>query len=144
MAQGMLEQKVATNQLPWLVDSAGTNGYHDGESPDPRAIQAAAKRGISIHRQISRRIQIADLDRFDLILAMDRSNLSYLHSMCTKPGQLKKIRLLMEFAEQGNWEIVPDPYYDNRFDHALDLIEVACDGLVKHFNGLNTTHGSLF
>ena len=47
MAQGVLEQKLFERGLSWKVDSAGTNGYHDGESPDPRAIKCAATHGIA-------------------------------------------------------------------------------------------------
>lgn len=133
MAQGVMEHLVACEQLQWTVDSAGTNGYHDGEAPDPRAIRATQFRGIHIESQVSRKISSSDLDDFDIILAMDRSNLSYLLSMCKSEQQTKKIRLLMEFAHFGLSDQVPDPYYDNRFDLALDLIESACKGFVNEY-----------
>ncbi len=133
MAQGVMEHMVASEQLQWTVDSAGTNGYHDGEAPDPRAIRATQFRGINIESQVSRKISSSDLDDFDIILAMDHSNLSYLLSMCKSEQQTKKIRLLMEFSPTGLSDHIPDPYYDNRFDFALDLIESACTGFIKEF-----------
>jgi protein-tyrosine phosphatase len=137
MAQGVLEKYIVQHQLNWLVDSAGTNGYHDGEHPDSRAIQAAKKMNIDISQQISRQIQTSDLDQFDLILAMDTNNLNYLKSMCRNAHQLSKIQLLMEFASGSNKLTVPDPYYDNSFDHALGLIHDACTGLIRHYEKTN-------
>lgn len=133
MAQGVLENLVRRHNLSWEIDSAGTNGYHNGEHPDPRAVKAAQKRGLDISHQISRQIQIADFDYFDWILAMDDKNLSYLRSMCRNDKQLGKIKLLMEFATDAPQLFVPDPYYDNRFDHALDLIELAGKAFLANF-----------
>ncbi|MBK9378826.1 MAG: low molecular weight phosphotyrosine protein phosphatase [Saprospiraceae bacterium] len=74
MAQGVLEQKLFERGLSWKVDSAGTNGYHDGESPDPRAIKCAATHGIDISNQISRKITPDDFLDADLICVMDDMN----------------------------------------------------------------------
>src|SRR6266496_5137084 len=57
-----------------LADSAGTHGYHIGEPPDPRAQDAAAKRGYDLSGLRARRFEQADFQRFDLILAMDRED----------------------------------------------------------------------
>ncbi|MBK9109063.1 MAG: low molecular weight phosphotyrosine protein phosphatase [Saprospiraceae bacterium] len=133
MAQGVLENLAQLHHLSWEIDSAGTNGYHNGEHPDPRAIRAAQKRGIDISRQISRQIKMADLDYFDWILAMDDHNLSYLKSMCCTNEQRGKIKLLMEFAQDAPQMFVPDPYNDHRFDDALDLIELAGKAILANF-----------
>jgi protein-tyrosine phosphatase len=130
MAQGVMEKCIESHQLDWYVDSAGTNGYHNGEHPDPRAIREAKKHQIDISKQISRQIKHADLDLFDIILAMDSNNLSYLKSMCKNSEQSSKIRLLMDFAFPGKNKAVPDPYYDNSFDHAIQLISVACNSMI--------------
>ncbi len=131
MAQGMMEHLIAERGLDWKVDSAGTNGYHNGEAPDPMAIAEAKANRMDISKQISRKITLQDLDRFDLILAMDEDNYSYLKSMARNSVQLSKIHLLMSFASPAPVLSVPDPYYDGRFAHALQLIREACEGLLK-------------
>lgn len=133
IAQGVMEKCIETHRLDWFVDSAGTNGYHNGEHPDPRAIQEAKRHDIDISNQISRQIKHADLDSFDLILAMDSNNLNYLKSMCKNSQQSSKICLLMDFAFPGQNIAVPDPYYDHSFDQAYQLIKTACNSMVEEF-----------
>ena len=45
MAQAIMESLVREKGLDWIIDSAGTNGLHDGESPDVRAIEEIKRRG---------------------------------------------------------------------------------------------------
>ncbi|MBK9151293.1 MAG: low molecular weight phosphotyrosine protein phosphatase [Saprospiraceae bacterium] len=132
LAQGLLEQKIAQRGLDWKVDSAGTSGWHDGERPDPRAIQTAQKNGINISKQISRKITNSDFEEFDYILAMDSSNyndLTYLAGR--KPEYVSKIFLATHFLYPGRNVAVPDPYYDNRFDEVFELLDKALDRFIE-------------
>ena len=45
-----------------------------------------------------------------------------------------KVRRLTEFCLQHNSIVVPDPYYGGKtgFEHVLDLVEDACEGLILH------------
>ena len=74
MAEGVLRHHIQTKGLRIKVDSAGTNGYHNGEAPDSRAQAEMRRHGIEIAAQESRQIKKKDFDRFDLILVMDTSN----------------------------------------------------------------------
>jgi hypothetical protein len=51
-AEGVLRAKLQQAGLhtAFAVDSAGTQGYHTAEPPDPRAVRAAAARGYDISR----------------------------------------------------------------------------------------------
>jgi len=115
------------------IDSAGTGHWHIGELPDPRTIEAAARRGIELtHR--ARQFLPADLERFDLVLAMDRSNLAALQRMA-RGRQTPVVRLLRSFDPTSHDEAqVPDPYSGDTdgFEHVLDLCERACRGLLAH------------
>ena len=71
MAQAIMESLVREKGLDWIIDSAGTNGLHDGESPDVRAIEEIKRRGLKIGQQRSRKIQKSDGEKFDLFLTMD-------------------------------------------------------------------------
>src|ERR1700689_2084305 len=65
------------------IDSAGTGGGHAGELPDPRSRAAAAKRGYEL-TPVARQFVVADLDRFDLVVAMDLDNLAHLRGLAGK------------------------------------------------------------
>jgi protein-tyrosine phosphatase len=138
MAEGVFLKVASERGLapPLEVDSAGTGSWHIGDPPDSRARQAAAARGVDISAQRARQVQVPDFDDFDLIAAMDRSNVTGLESLAP-PHQRLKIRLFLEFAPQAGALEVPDPYYDGAagFNHALDLIEAASHGLAEYIAG---------
>lgn len=117
-----------------VVDSAGTRASHElSHAPDPRSIAHAARRGYDLTGLRSRPVVLADFHRFDLIVPMDRTHLDHLavHAPADAPA---KVRLLMSFAPPGAGDIVPDPYYGGApgFEHVLDLVELACDGLLEY------------
>lgn len=119
-----------------LVDSAGTHGYHVGEPPDPRTVIAAKRRGYDLSALRARRFERQDFERFDLVLAMDGTNYSHLARLA-KPGQAHKLHMMMEYSRMFHGLEVPDPYYggSNGFDHVLDMLEDAAEGLLAVLRG---------
>ncbi len=119
----------------FLIDSAGTHDYHPGSPPDPRAQAHARRRGYELGHLRARAVTLADFQRFDHIVAMDQRNLAALRQMMSRavPYQAK-LSLLLDHAprELGATE-VPDPYDSGpeAFEHALDLIEAGCAGLLN-------------
>jgi protein-tyrosine phosphatase len=96
--------------------------------------QFARKRGYeltSISRPFNARI---DFDRFDYIIGMDRTNVRDLKSMARNENDKKKIALMTEYCAHSNYDSVPDPYYGGAsgFELVLDILEDACDGLLRH------------
>jgi protein-tyrosine phosphatase len=134
LAEGVTRELLKNSRLEALfdVDSAGTHGYHSGESPDPRAQRAALRRGIDVSRQRARQVALEDFAEFDLILAMDSDNLQNLGRLCP-PEQRHKLALFMEYARRPGAREVPDPYYggDAGFDVGLDMVEDAARGLLQ-------------
>jgi protein-tyrosine phosphatase len=111
LAEGVFRAVVAARgaENAYLIDSAGTGGWHHGSAPDPRSIAIAASHGIDISAQQARKIVPEDFHRFDLILGMDRSNVEDLEALA--PADAKaRILLFLDFAEGASGE-VPDPYY---------------------------------
>ncbi|MEM7422960.1 MAG: low molecular weight protein-tyrosine-phosphatase [Pseudomonadota bacterium] len=129
MAQGALERRAEEAGLAVEVDSAGTGAWHIGNPPDPRGLAAAAARGYDNTAQRARQIRNEDFDRFDLIVAMDRSNLSTLERQRPE-GARARISL---FHPDGH--DIPDPYYGGPTDYenALNLVEYAADALIANF-----------
>lgn len=134
-AQGVFERLVEQTGLSkqFWIDSAGTHAYHVGHNPDPRAIAAAARRGIDLSRQRARRVETRDFEKYDYILAMDLENLNSLRTICP-PQHVEKLNLLLEYAPDLKVKEVPDPYYGGTagFEQVLDLIEMASEGLLRH------------
>ncbi len=154
-AEAVLRDRLARAGLAGrvAVDSAGTNGYHTGEAPDPRAVKAAAARGYDLRGLCARPLVPADFTQFHLLLAMDEDHLVWMERKAP-PGTQARIELLMphsrRFAGERN---VPDPYYGALagFERVLDLVEDACDGLLPqlsrqlqdHPQGVVRCHGPL-
>lgn len=116
-----------------LLDSAGTAGYHAGDSPDRRARAAAARRGIEVGGR-ARQFQRADWSRFDYVLAMDQSNFDDLRATLPEAQLGSKLFLLRSFDPASpTGAAVPDPYYggDDGFDEVLDLCLAACRPLLE-------------
>ena len=134
-ADGVFRQKVLDHGLGHAVrvDSAGTHNYHPGSPPDERSQKAAFKRGYDLSALRARQVQDADFETFDLILAMDNDNLALLQDDCP-PRHRHKLRRLTEFCQTLSSPVVPDPYYGGAggFEHVLDLVEDACEGLLAH------------
>jgi protein-tyrosine phosphatase len=135
-AEGTMRELVREAGLEQEIelDSAGTGSWHAGSAPDERATAAAARRGIALEGA-ARRVSAGDFDDFDLILAMDLSNLDELRRMAPSRDVRAKVALLREFdqasAETGDLD-VPDPYYGegDGFERVLDHVQAACAGLL--------------
>jgi len=133
MAEGVFRAEAERRGLQVEVDSAGTSAWHVGEAPDPRARAAAASIGVDISALRGRQAKAADMERFDLILAMDRENLEALRRLAG-PEHAHKVRLFLDFARSHEEDEVPDPYYggEEGFAHVLALLRDAARGLADH------------
>ncbi len=123
-----------------VVESAGTGDWHVGEPMDGRASAELSRRGYDAGGHEARQIQPDWLDDYDLLLAMDRSNLAGLAALTIgKPGLAGRIMLLRAFdpgATDG--AEVPDPYYGDADDYAevFDLVDAAAKGLISRLSEL--------
>lgn len=115
------------------VDSAGTAAYHVGELPDERSRTAARRRGVELtHR--ARQFAAADLDRFDLVVAMDGQNRHRLRQLAGDRGYPPIVLLRSFDPTAATGAEVPDPWDggDDGFEEVLDQCERACAGLLDH------------
>jgi protein-tyrosine phosphatase len=128
LAEGILQDKIAKQNLDWNVDSAGIGGWHAGQAPDPRSIQIARKYGIDIAGQRARQFSPDDFDRFDRIYAMDAQNLRDILRQARNETDRKKVDMIMNEAFPGENIGVPDPYYDDDgFEAVFQMLVNACD-----------------
>ena len=134
MAEGVFRKMVRDLGVEenFELDSAATHEYKTGESPSPAAIESAKKRGYDIAACVSRRIVGHDFDHFDMILAMDRSNVASMRAVAPTRSK-QKIELLTEYADKHHGQDIPDPFgrQEKDFELALDMIEDSCRGLAQ-------------
>lgn len=110
------------------IESAGTGAYHIGERPDPRTRHHGEKRGL-IFDSLAQQFQPNQhFDFFDSILCMDESNLQTIRQKDPENRFIHKTHLMMSFAPETGYTIVPDPYLGGPkdFELVIDLLEVAC------------------
>lgn len=127
----LLDQRGLNDQF--IVDSAGTGGWHVGNPADRRMQAAANKRGIQLPSR-ARQISLNDLRTFDLVLTMDDANLAAVRSLADEAGSqaTATIQPMLSFSTAFSETEVPDPYYGGEagFEHVLDLLEDACSNLL--------------
>lgn len=122
------------------IDSAGTIAVHAGEPADRRMQRAAAIRGYDL-LSIARQVTAADLDEFDIVVAMDRDNVAALERLGDGAGNIVMLgHFLPEADVSGEPAPVPDPYYggERGFDEVIDMLEAACPQLLEHCLTLDT------
>lgn len=131
-AEAVFKVRARRAGLDVEVDSAGTSGWHIGQTPDARSIEVGESRGYSFAGQNSREVCRNDFFLFDHIVAMDSANLEALTALCP-PASLHKLSKFLSFAPETGIEDVPDPYYggNDGFTKVLSLIESASDGLIQ-------------
>lgn len=133
MAEGILRDMIQKEGLDVETDSAGTSNYHINHEPDPRALAAMWKHGIDISDLRGRQIRPSDFEEFDMLFAMDASNLANMRSIAPAPGLAKKAMLIMDLAQERQENEVPDPYYggDQGFEDVFNMLTVACRNLIR-------------
>lgn len=135
LAEGIMRSKLKEHNLPYEVDSAGTGNWHQGEAPDHRSIKIAAENGIDISKQIARGFTSSDFEEFDVIFAMDQSNLQTLNDRAKNEEQRSKLKLFLKEANYIDSIEVPDPYYGNlnNFREVFKMLDESCETLVQQW-----------
>lgn len=128
MAEAVFRHLVAQAGLAHLIeaDSAGTDEYHIGEPPHAGTRRVLREHAIA-YTHSARRVTPDDLERFDYLIALDRSHLAYLRRSA---GEHTRLELLLDYTPQQGLRDVPDPYYTGRFDEVYELVDAACRALL--------------
>lgn len=117
MGAAILKHKVKKegleNQIE--VDSCGTSNYHIGDAADARAIANATRNGVPVDH-CARQLSEQDLEDFDFIFAMDKSNYDNILKLSNGQAARHKVRLMREFDPIGKGQEVPDPYFGGEED----------------------------
>lgn len=73
-----------------------------------------------------------DLEKFDLVIAMDRENLQDINEV--HPAPSASVKLLSHFLDDQWPTDVPDPYYggEEGFEYVVDMIAAAVPKIYQH------------
>lgn len=135
-AEAVMNEYIKLHQLSdeFECDSAGTGAWHVGDKADGRMRKHASLRNYNL-TSIARQFDAtSDFDEFDLIFGMDQQNVNDIKALARNKSDLDKVKSIASYCTcYSNYSSVPDPYYggDDGFELVLDIIEDACEGLLK-------------
>jgi protein-tyrosine phosphatase len=132
LAQGILQHKANAAGLNWTVESAGTNGYHDGEPPHSLSIKVALQNGIDISKQQSRKFKATDFEQYDKIYAMAADVIDDMKNIAREKFDAAKVDLLLNELYPGKNKDIPDPWSgpEKYYHQVFELIDKACNKMV--------------
>lgn len=130
LAEGIMRSKLSED---FMVDSAGTGGWHAGELPDKRSISIAKNRGLDITNQRARQFKKSDFDTFDHIFVMDNSNYKDVLALAPNEEAKLKVKLILNEIFPNENVDVPDPYYGGQdgFENVFDMLNQACEEIAR-------------
>ncbi len=136
IAEGILQQKVNDNKLQWTVESAGTNGLHNGEAPHRLSQKVALQHGIDISQQRSRKFVAEDVDNFDKIYVMAADVMNDVKRIAGKKFDASKIDFFLNELHPNENKDVPDPYFggEDGYVKVYEIIDKTCDEILKKRN----------
>ena len=135
LAEALFKNKIARKGLTQIIeaDSCGTSNYHIGDWPDERTLLNALKNGIQINH-LGRQLTIKDLEYFDFIIAMDRSNYHNILRLTNEEKHKQKVVLMRSFDSILEHEDVPDPYYggERGFQEVFDILNRSTENFLDY------------
>lgn len=127
IAEGIAKQYIKQKNLDVKIYSAGTGSWHVGEPPCENSIKVAKQNGIDISTQRAMQFTSKDLNKYDLIVGLDNSNVSNLKKL----GATEVLKL-GDFGYKG--QDVPDPYFFEGFegfDKVFEMIDICVRNLIE-------------
>ena len=121
------------------TDSAGTANWHIGDAPYAPMLIEMKARGYDISNLRARQFTPEDFTDFNLLIAMDTSNITHME-LLRPPANATPLHLLTDYADtsMNHDGFVPDPYYTGDYPAALALIENAAHGLSTYLTNQRT------
>lgn len=131
-AEAAIRVAAAEQGVDVEVDSAGTGSWNVGEPPNPQAVEAGKRAGLEIKGR-ARKVNVADFDRFDVIVVMDRSNLRDVTSLAPSLEARAKVRLFRTYDSGSELDEIPDPFgrADRFFDETMTVVRASARGLIE-------------
>lgn len=139
-AEAAIREAAEVEGLDVEVDSAGTGSWHVGEPPHPQSVAAGAGAGLHIDGR-ARRFTVADYERFDIIVVMDRTNLRDVLGVAPSLEAKAKVRLFRTYDPTSEEDEVPDPWGgpDEGYEQVMEMVRAAAAGLISSLSSALAT-----
>lgn len=110
------------------IESCGMGTWNLGKPPHPDTQAVLKARGIPFDGMRAKNLSTDDINSYDYVIAMDRSNVEDLFKQGADPN---KVQLLTAYVPGKEGQDVPDPYYYGDFDGVFDLIQEGVGRLLE-------------
>jgi protein-tyrosine phosphatase len=142
IAHGIMQQLIVNNNLPWIVDSAGTNGLHIGEAPHQHSTSVCAEHGIDISKQVSRLFIHDDFDFFDKIYVMAKDVWIDVSHVAKTNDDMENVDYFLNTIYPNENKNVTDPWYGNRDGYyaVYNEVEKGCNAIMEQLLAERNKH----
>lgn len=133
LAEGILKKKIKALGLDWQIESAGTNGYHNGEAPHQYSQKVATQNDIDISKQRSRQVTKSDFENYNLIYAFAEDVMRDMKHIAGSSFDDNKCKyFLLPSGEPGETDVL-DPWYggEDGFTEVYKVINEGCDKIIE-------------
>lgn len=136
IAEGILREMAQKYHLDWVIDSAGTNGYHIGKTPHPYSQKVCLQHGIDIADQRARQFSSKDFERYDIIYALAMDVYDDIKKIGGQNARMDKVKIFLSELYEGSTESVPDPWYgdESAYLPVYQLIENTCAEIIAQYH----------
>jgi protein-tyrosine phosphatase len=135
VAEGIFKKLIKDRDLDkeFIIDSAGTIGFHEGELPDERMSKIAKQRGYALESRARKFNPHEDFEKFDYIIAMDDEIFRDITRLDRMNSYVKKIFKMADFVSDESILEVADPYYgnDSEFELVIEILENGSRNLLE-------------
>ncbi|XP_055618272.1 low molecular weight phosphotyrosine protein phosphatase 1-like [Toxorhynchites rutilus septentrionalis] len=132
MAEAVMKDMLAKENLDWEVDSAAIASWNVGYPPEPRCLEVLHENGLDSDH-IGRQIGSEDFERFDVVFGMDEGNVKDLLELAPKNCRAR-IELLGNYRRKELDKIIFDPYFErgtHGFRRCYDQIVICCRNFIQ-------------
>ncbi|KAK8789890.1 hypothetical protein WA158_006670 [Blastocystis sp. Blastoise] len=139
LGEGIMREYVKNLHLSDMIKvySCGTCSFHVGQAPHSGGQRCARSHGLDISDLRGSQIQKKDFEDYDLIVAMDSSNVEDINDYrrSSKGSDHAVVKMLTDYVPGRKGEDVPDAYYANDqkacFEEIYQMITIACPNIMK-------------
>ncbi len=140
--------KKAGMEKEFQIDSAATSREEIGNPVYPPARQKLAEHGIACDGHAARQLTREDYNSYDLLIGMDRANLTNMRRICGNDN-CAKMSILMDHAEprpgtpteEGSRDVA-DPWYTGDFESTWRDVLDGCQGLLRELTVVGSNAGN--
>lgn len=130
MAEYMFKDIVKNKNISnlFLIDSAGTSNEEYGNPIYYKAKKLLLSKNIEIDNKTARKMTIEDYNKYDYIIAMEKSNIVSINRIVEDKDN--KVKLLLDYSD--NPRDISDPWYHDDFDKTYEEIKEGLESFLKY------------